>query len=192
LGLVATADEPNPSINTAPQVHGIEGWTNVTTDLAFVDHLLKLYFTWQHPFYVLFKEANFRHDFQTGRTKYCSALLVNAICAYACHYSDLPAARKNPEDPKTAGDHFFAEARELLFNNESSSLTTCQALAIMSVREASAARADSGFQYAGRSVRMAIELGLQLPVVEEWRQQLTDQEVDVRKSTFWGLFTHDT
>ncbi|RMZ69473.1 putative pathway-specific regulatory nit-4 [Pyrenophora seminiperda CCB06] len=167
-------------------------WTNVTDDLEFVEKLLDLYFTWSHPFYVLFSRECFYKDFKAGRDKYCCSLLVNAICAYACHLTDDPAGRTDPNNFRTAGDHFFAEARRMLFDDETPSLTTVQALCIMSMREPSTGRDSSGFGYMGRCIRMCIELGLHLNYGADATLDLTPSEVEVRKVTFWGCFTVDT
>ena len=167
-------------------------WTNVTDDLAFVEKLLDLYFTWSHPFYVLFSRECFYKDFRAGRDKYCCSLLVNAICAYACHLTDDPAGRTDPDNFRTAGDHFFAEARRLLFDDETPSLTTVQALCIMSMREPSTGRESNGFSYIGRCLRMCVELGLHLNYGANATLGLTPSEVEVRKVTFWGCFTVDT
>lgn len=168
-----------------------EVWTRVTRDAVFVEHLMSLYFCWVHPSYVLFSKEVFLDDMAEGRSKYCSPLMVNALLALACSYSDQPEARENLSDPKTAGDHFFAEAKRLLNENESSNLTTVQALALMGLREASYGRDSSGFQYAGRCVRMLIELGLHLSFVSA-SDKISPTELEVRKITFWGCFIQDT
>lgn len=179
-----------------PQVTSTERnpytWTTVTDDLAFVERLLDLYFRWSHPFYVVFSRECFYKDFRSGRGKYCSSLLVNAILAYGCHFSDEPAGRTDPDDPRTAGDHFFEEARRLLYEDETSCLTTVQALGIMCMREPSAGRDSSGFSYMGRCMRMAIEMGLHLKNSAAISMGLTPSEIEVRKVTFWGCFTVDT
>jgi hypothetical protein len=167
-------------------------WTNVSSDMVFVEKLLTLYFTWSHPFYVLFSRECFYKDFRAGRDKYCSSLLVNAICAYACHLTDDPAGRTDPSNFRTAGDHFFAEARRLLFEDETPSLTTVQALCVMSMREPSTGRDSSGFSYIGRCMRMCVELGLHLNNSASPALGLTPSEVEVRKVTFWGCFTVDS
>lgn len=167
-------------------------WTTVTDDLAFVNRLLTLYFTWSHPFYILFSRESFYKDFIEGRNKYCSPLLVNAICAYACHLTDEPAGRTDPSNFRTAGDHFFAEAKKLLHEDESPSLTTTQALCIMSMREPSTGRESSGFGYIGRCIRMCVELGLHLNNSASPALGLTPSEIEVRKVTFWGCFTVDS
>ncbi|KAI8934466.1 hypothetical protein NX059_009194 [Plenodomus lindquistii] len=168
-------------------------WTNVTNDLDFVNELFKLYFTWSHPFFVLFSRECFYRDFESGRNKYCSPLLVNAICAYACHLTDNPAGRTEPNNFRTAGDHFFNEARRLLYeDDETPSLTTTQALCIMAMREPSTGRESTGFRYMGRCIRMCVELGLHLHNNASPALNLTASEIEVRKVTFWGCFTVDT
>ncbi|KAI4125685.1 MAG: hypothetical protein LQ347_005275 [Umbilicaria vellea] len=92
----------------------------------------------------------------------------------------------------TAGDAFYAEAKRLLFEDEHSSLTTVQALALMGLREVSTGRDSSGFHLMGRCMRMAIELGLHLGSTSGEASVLSESEVEVRKITFWGCFTLDT
>ena len=167
-------------------------WTSVTSDLGFVENLLNIYFAWSHPFYVLFSRECFYQDFRTGRDKYCSSLLINAICAYACHLTNDPAGRTDASDFRTAGDHFFAEARRLLFEDETPTLTTTQALCIMSMREPSAGRDSSGFSFIGRCIRMCVEMGLHLNNGASLALGLTPSEMEVRRITFWGCFTVDT
>ncbi|KAF2635167.1 hypothetical protein P280DRAFT_474082 [Massarina eburnea CBS 473.64] len=167
-------------------------WTAITQDIAFVQRLLDLYFRWSHPFYVIFSRECFYRDFRSGREKYCSPMLVNAVLAYGCHYTDEPAGRTDPDNFRTAGDHFFEEARRLLHEDETPSLTTMQALCVMAMREPSAGRDSSGFMYMGRCMRMGIELGLHLNNSAAPAMQLTPAETEVRKVTFWGCFTVDT
>ena len=39
--------------------HHTDDWTLVTRDQSFVDCLLRLYFSWVHPFYCFFAETGF-------------------------------------------------------------------------------------------------------------------------------------
>lgn len=158
-------------------------------DPEFVGHLLELYFTWVHPFHQLFSQDLFSTDFKHGATGHCSALLVNAIAAFACHYSDRIAARADPNDMNTAGDHFFNEAKRLLDLRGEPSLTTVQALGIMGFRETSRGRCSDGYQYTGRCLRAALEMDLHLPVVGG---SPCSTEHEARKITFWGVFNAET
>jgi Fungal specific transcription factor domain len=118
-----------------------------------------------------------------GRAKYCSSLLVNAILALACQFSEREEARGS------IADHFFQEAKRLLMaEGENPCLTSVQALALMSLREAGCGHNSSGWMYSGRAFRMALDLGLNLQL--EW-EGLSPTETEVRKITFWGCFTLD-
>ena len=137
----------------------------------------------------MFSRDHFLHDFRSGQTGHCSRILANAIAAFACSYSDRLAALADPYDPSTAGDQFFAEAKRLLDLDEKPSLTMVQALGIMSFRETSHGRDSNGYQYTGRCLRVALEMGLHLSVMSS---SLSPQEYEARKITFWGVFNTET
>jgi hypothetical protein len=187
----STDDSPSIS-STATPAEPPAVWFAAPEDAELVQHLLNLYFCWVHPFYQLFSRDHFLHDMGRGRTEFCSAMLVNALLAIACHYSDRPAARTAGGGSNTAGDHFFAEAKRLLDRTEKPSLTTVQALGIMSVREASQGRDSNGYQYAGRCVRMALEMGLHLSGMGSGKRPSEVDDLEVRRVTFWGVFNLET
>lgn len=178
--------DPNPT-NISNDQPG--SWFRTPQDPEFVEHLLNLYRCWVHPFYAFVSWDHFVHDMGRGKTDFCSAMLVNAILAFACHYSDRAPARTNPTDPGTAGDQYYAEAKRLLDMTEKPSLTAVQALGIMSLRETSAGRDSSGYQLAGRCVRMALEMGLHLSVI---KNGMRSPEAEVRKVAFWAVFNMET
>jgi hypothetical protein len=182
---------PEPEISKTAAGQS-ETWTTVTNDWEFVKHLLFLYFTWAHPFYVLFDEEIFWHGYENQKLKYCSPLLLNAILALACNYSDRPETRSDPTDPKTVGDHFFAEAKRLLAEDERSCLTTVQALGVMSIRQAMNNHDSSGWLYRGKMMAMAVEMGLHLTYNGPPTKDLSPAEVEVRRITFWGCFVLET
>ncbi|KAI0130474.1 fungal-specific transcription factor domain-containing protein [Xylariales sp. AK1849] len=162
-------------------------WTSVTGDVHLVKHLLALYFCWEYPTFSSFSKEHFVQDFQEGRNRYCSPILVNALLALGCRFSTQPATRADPDDPYTSGDHFFKETLRLLYReNNHHTLTTVQALGIMSIREASCGRDSESWYYAGQSARMAIEMGLHR--LEDHGDQ---DEVAVQAATFWGAFALD-
>ncbi|KAK1812286.1 hypothetical protein LTR12_013312 [Friedmanniomyces endolithicus] len=164
-------------------------WFSQPQDAEFIEHLLNLYFAWVHPIYHIFPRELFLRDMGRGTTEQCSAMLVNAVMALACHYSDRPAARTDPCNPATAGDHFFADAKQLLDRDEKTCLTTIQALGLMATRECSQGRESNAYQYSGRCVRMAVEMGLHLSVAGSG---LRLAELEDRKITFWGVFNLET
>lgn len=128
----------------------IRRWFRKPYDPSFLAHLLDLYFSWIHPAYEFFPREQFLLDFQSGKADNSGRILVNAIAAYACRYSDRLAALADPRDPSTAGDQFFAEAERLLYSIAEPSAMLAQALSVMSSRELSCGRISTSLLYAER------------------------------------------
>ncbi|KAI9370599.1 fungal-specific transcription factor domain-containing protein [Aspergillus egyptiacus] len=170
-------------------------WTSVTDDEQLISHLMTMYFTWHYPFFTTLSKDLFYRDYVRGvSSQYCSSLLVNTMLALGCHFSSWPGARADPDNPATAGDHFFKEAKRLINENDelvNSKLCTVQALALMSVREAGCGREGKGWVYSGMSFRMAFDLGLNLESTSVVTRDLSEEEVDARRITFWGCFLFD-
>lgn len=163
-------------------------WTEVSSDRSLVQHLLALYFCWEYPTFASLSKEHFLKDFHSGRPRYCSPILVNALLALGCRFSTQPSTRANPDDPYSSGDHFFKESLRLFFLEEDHhSLTTIQALGIMSIREASCGRDSESWYYAGQSIRLAVEMGLHRVSDDSG----DSDEVAVQAATFWGAFALD-
>ncbi|KAL7921677.1 fungal-specific transcription factor domain-containing protein [Trichoderma austrokoningii] len=178
----------------------VTSWTRVTTDPRLIMHLMNMYFNYHYPYFTTLSRKLFWRDFMRGKagilpgTAYCSSLLVNAMLALGCHFTDIPGAFGIPGDSRTKGDHFFAEAKRLITENdeyEKPRLVTVQALALMSVREAGCAREAKGWVYSGMSFRMALDIGLNLEVEGLDKERMTEEEIDARRITFWGCFLFD-
>ena len=178
-------------------------WTTVTTETEVVVHLINMYFTWHYPYFTTLSKSLFYRDCLLGkppgtpkRTVYCSSLLVNAMLALGCHFTSSPAGCADPNDQTTKGDHFFAEAKRLIVENdeyEKPKLTTIQALCLMSVREAGCGREAKGWVYSGMSFRMAQDMGLNLDSggMTNSKETMDEGEIDARRVTFWGCFLFD-
>lgn len=164
-------------------------WTEISSDKAFVQHLLALYFCWEYPTFASLSKEHFLKDFQAGRPRYCSRMLVNALLALGCRFSSQPSTLANPNDPYSSGDHFFKECQRLFYQETNHhNMTTIQALGIMSIREASCGRDSESWYYAGQSIRLAIEMGLHR--VSE-KSSGDPDETAVQAATFWGAFSLD-
>lgn len=207
--LIYEGDENVPpaeadSAVTQPDDDPITSWSEVTKDRQLVIHLLNMYWNWHYPFFATLSKEPFWRDFTRGKPAsapkvsfYCSTPLVNAMLALGCHFTDVPGVLATPGDSRTKGDHFFAEAKRLVFDHDeyaSPSLTTTQALALMSVREAGCGREARGWVYSGMSFRMAQDVGLNLDssgLVTGDKDQMNEDEIDARRITFWGCFLFD-
>lgn len=175
----------------------ITSWTKVTDDIGLITHLMNLYFTYHYPYFTTLSRSLFWRDFMRGffpDSPYCSPLLVNAMLALGCHFTDVAGAYAIPRDNRTKGDHFFAEAKRLTLEDSSFGkphIATVQALALMSVREAGCAREAAGWVFSGMSFRMAQDIGLNLELSAVDKARLSQEEVDARRITFWGCFFFD-
>lgn len=176
--------------------HDQPQWTTVTDDAEFVEHLLSQYFTWQHSFFQSFPEKLFRADMAAGRTDYCSRCLVNAICAAGCLLSDRPEARRDPNDPRTAGLDFFDEAVRLLNESEYrvSNIPTTAALYLICHVEGNRGRLSALWNYSGQSARMALDINLHLRIDKTPTDQTTGDASTMESArchAFWGCFHAD-
>jgi hypothetical protein len=167
-------------------IQGGEPWTEMTTDTALIDHLISLYFCWEYSIFATLSRQHFIADYKSGRRRYCSSLLINAVLAIGYQLSS--GAARTSEGILSA-NHFFKEAERLLEHDQSiPSVTTIQALGLMSIFEASQGRSEQSVFYSGQAIRMVVEMGLhddvgavRLPVAER----------EVRRATAWGAYALD-
>jgi Fungal specific transcription factor domain len=140
-------------------------WTVVTSSSEIIENLLSMYFCWEFPNFVCISKKHLFEDFRIGRRRYCSPLLVNAMLALGARFTDQPEIRVSPNNNDTVGCRFYAEAERLwAAEQDRASLTTIQALNLMSYWEQSCGKEDKAWFYSTLSICMAIEMGLHLPV----------------------------
>ena len=89
-------------------------------------------------------------------------------------------------------DHFFEEAKALLASRADRSLPTIQALALMSLGEASCGQEKISLSYALQSIGMAVESGLHMDYSAPLGSTFSCGEREVRAATFWGCFARWT
>lgn len=102
-------------------------WTSVTADKAVLDHLFQLYFAWVHPVHTLFDEGQFVNSYHNGE-RYCSPILMNAICAMACHLHTK--GNEDVLDYAILGEEFIEAVRGFM-DPDDFRITTIQAFAVM-------------------------------------------------------------
>lgn len=156
--------------------------------------LAQLYFTWEDPAIHVIDEENFYLEKQrcldgVTNTPYYSETLNNAICAIGANL----ASGEQLGVPEPAPEFFSARAKALLdVEMDSPSVATVQALVIMSASEAAFTRDARGYLYSGMAVRLSADLGLHLDLTEHYKSGiLTQRDLKVRRTTFWGVFIHD-
>lgn len=103
-------------------------WTSVTSNTAVLDHLFQLYFAWVHPVHTLFSEGHFVDSYKRQSSGYCSPLLVNSICAMACHLHTMVDSEDADFEQLSTE---FGEAVRSNIDAGDTSITTVQAFAVM-------------------------------------------------------------
>jgi len=119
-------------------------WTSVTSNTAILDHLFQLYFAWIHPVHTLFHEGHFVNSYKRQSRDYCSSILVNAICAMACHLHSTEHA--DDVDFEQLGGR-FSDAVKFNINPEDRTVTTIQAFAVMFLVDCAQAHGLRGSAY---------------------------------------------
>jgi hypothetical protein len=164
-------------------------WTELQLSDTVIEHLLLLYFCWEYPNFSSISKRHFVRDFNTGKSNYCSPLLVNSILAVGCRFSDQVEARMALDDIDTAGMQCYLEAERLLSMCRSErSVTTIQSMGLMSTWNASRGDYRKARFYAAQALRMAVEEGLHQDLDSH---EIPDDVREVRNTTFWGAFTLD-
>lgn len=130
-------------------VHDDLFWTKTTGDAELVNHLLELYFTWVHPIHMVLSEPHFRASYNGHDVNYCSAALLNVICAMACHLLETTDEESDFDalSDESLGTRFMDEGRSLIKPEDHNKLTTIQAFAIMFLHDAGSGKALKASSY---------------------------------------------
>ena len=158
-------------------------WTSVTPEASFIEHLVNLYLTWIHPAHMLFDEDHFMASFRDCSDIYCSAALVNAICAMSCCL--LHDESWENDEQTTAGiqlirDKFLDETKRLMCEAEMRKTTAIQTYAVMFLVEVSSGRALIGSSH----LRLAVETLLS--------RSSSEQSSEAEEIAMWGILTLQT
>ena len=175
----------SPAAQFRMQPFDLEGLVSPTYLTPLEHHLLRLYFTWQHPVAHLFSEDRFMRDLCNGFGNCYSPLLLSVLLSIGAHYSRFANEQQ--------GDMYFARAKTLLnLELERPTLPTCQALVLMGSREAGCGREhSSGWLYAGMGFRMQIALGTDRNLKKADKHgYLSTEEIEERAFTYYGSFIH--
>lgn len=157
-------------------------WTNVSTQAELIEHLIKLYFTWIHPVHMLLDQDRFMTSFRECLDSYCSAALVNVICAMSCHL--LHDTRDDDEATQSGIEslraEFINESKSLLKHADPEKMTSIQTYAILFLVEIGSGH---GLK-ANAHLRLAVESLI--------AKQTSEQSSEAEEVAAWGILTLHT
>ncbi|KAL3492168.1 PrpF protein-domain-containing protein [Aspergillus germanicus] len=153
-------------------------------------HLLSLHWNRQHHSFLITYRPAFMRDMACNGP-YFSKLLLNAIYFGAAKFSPRLEVRKDPNDVRTAGWKYRERVRELLGGAlDCSDITTIQALLVMTNSLfALGDERSAAWLYAGLAFRMLTDLGMHVDLTST--QRFSDEDLEIRRRTFWGAFVVD-
>lgn len=180
------SEEPPYMVRASP-------WTDVTADDMLVSNLVSVFFRWHKSMYDWMDEDLFLRDMRQGdlQCSYCSPVLVNALLAVACPYSDYDEAKTKPGALSPLMSAFLAEAMSLLDGYEARpSIATAQALAMLNVALAANGQDGVGYQYLKHATSMCKGLQLKFRAVRNTDKATSEERVfsSVLDTTCWGVF----
>ncbi|KAI8714859.1 Zn(2)-C6 fungal-type domain-containing protein [Fusarium sp. LHS14.1] len=151
-----------------------------------VRSLLRTYFKSEFPYNCFFHVDSFLDDLASGRERYCSSLLVNAILANACHGQQELPDRSSFWKPHTLGYQFLAEAKRLweLERNSRKRITTLQAGAIICISCNIDGIDKIGASYLAQCIAMGVDMGL----FTQTFASKSSRQCTVYAMTAWSLF----
>ncbi|KAF3003580.1 hypothetical protein E8E13_006619 [Curvularia kusanoi] len=166
----------------------ISKWTTVIASDKLLRQLLRSFFQFAYAEWFPFHKDLFLSDMVTGRTEFCSPLLVNAVLANACYSFPSIAERARYWLPDNLTYRFTAEAKRLWdieITSGRKRITTVQASQILSVIMDFDGIKSLGRVYTEQGLAMARGLGL----FEASPSQVRDNMGKTRIWTAWSLYS---
>ncbi|KAK3368671.1 hypothetical protein B0H63DRAFT_497828 [Podospora didyma] len=165
-------------------------WTMVSSDNALMRTLLRAYFLHEHHWYTILHKDCFLADMSSGRSRFCSSLLVNALLAMACFCHRALPKRAEFWNPHTLGYQFHAEAKRLWESEQNRNrLTTVQAAILLNLVYSLNGADRLGQIYTSQAIAISKELGL-FEKPADWESMSPKVRI-VRTITAWGLYGYE-
>jgi len=168
------------------QLRHLKTIRGVPAELAL--HLLDLHWSRQHHTFLLTYRPAFTRELEHGGP-YCTDLLLNAVFACSSKFSERVDVRSDPDNPETAGRHFYDRCDDLLLHGgllSQSRIPTIIALVMLGSTFNARGLTSKGWLYTGYALRMVYDLELHLDSVAVNAHNV--EEVEIRRRVFWGAF----
>ena len=136
-------------------------WTQVTRDDDLVSHLVSVWNSWDGNWYDYIDLDLFLKDMRAGDLDcdYCSPMLVNALLAMSCFYSDYAESKTRRGKDSRLSLQFLGEATRLLADaGDGPSLLKAQTMALLNMAFSLNGQDSVGYSYVKRAYAMCLEL----------------------------------
>ncbi|ORX93515.1 hypothetical protein BCR34DRAFT_594663 [Clohesyomyces aquaticus] len=138
----------------------IKRWTTVTQDSNLLADLISSWRAWEHSYYHFLEWDIFLDDMASGKTNFCSRLLVNALLASASFQSALVKDRAKPCADNIL-NRFFEEAKRLWDEEDGlDNLPRLQAGLLLFLVLGKQGKDRCGYRFLDEACRIAQNLGL--------------------------------
>ncbi|KAF9915211.1 Transcriptional activator of fatty acid utilization [Lobosporangium transversale] len=146
-----------------------------------MEYLLDLYFRYMYPVFPIFIRQTFMQDHRQKRLNLAQILVLNAIFCNACCFSDATETKQD-------SIKYFNRAKLILDETyHISSISTVQALLLMSHYQYTAGNYSGGWLYTGMATRVALDIGLH----RRDAHPEEPEQAEARKRTWWILYITD-
>lgn len=171
----------------------VSKWTAVTKDNNLLVNLLSAWTEREYSYFHYLDRDAFLNDMATGRSVFCSELLVNAVLASACFHHSAITDRHRPFAETSIMTSFYQEAQRLWrLGSDKASIARVQAAMCLFLVLGKHGRDKIGHTYLLEACRMGRDLGFfdESPTLTNHMPlEANDVEwVHVRAVTAWALF----
>lgn len=171
-------------------------WVVEDIDPETQDHLLDLYWTFQHTVLQVFHKETFLHSREMKQANYFSKALLYCIFACAARISPRPDVRSLalPTDGDLDDEQPYLISTATKYLEEElkrPGITTIQSLLLLSVVYCGLGRDTKGWLLTGDACRLAIDLGIHKTPPQLTPGTLSPADIHARQITFWGCVTFD-
>ncbi|KXJ90100.1 nitrate assimilation regulatory protein nirA [Microdochium bolleyi] len=185
-------------IDIATQDLPLSRWTTVSTDDRMMNHLLRLFFTWDNIVERIVYRPILEEDIATAEPsssdmvtgKFCSRFLINALLAASCLYTREPMTFKYLGDEHSRGARWADEAEEALRENSHPSITLMQGLLAMFVYEGNLGSGEKALPYFMRA--MDVYRALNIANAQPQRPGVAPERLEREKQAIswcmWGFY----
>ena len=165
-------------------------WSTVTSENTLLLHLINVYFCWLHHIVPVMSKKLFMTAILSGDRRYCSPLLVNAICAAAAFDCIGDGKSELDRQYKDLTNQFTAEAERMAAEEMSQrdfSITSVQALSVLCFVHLQTGAGTEMWNCLNQASITMQNLGLDRPAYGEGLSLRSK----IAHIAFWGLLMMD-